>query len=196
MATPLPAEPSAPEEPTDRDKFLMRRVAEGDREAFAEIFLRVAPSALGILIRLLRQRSLAEEALQETFLQAWLQADSYRPEQGSPRQWLLMIARSRGLDQLRRDSSRKRREELFTQEDPEALDPVGTARLESLERRDTLRAGLGRLSTAQRACLKLAFGEDLSQSEIAERLAMPLGSVKSRVRLGMRKLGGMLTAEA
>jgi len=86
----------------------MTLVAKGDREAFTELFDRLAPCILGVLIRLLRQRGPAEEALQETFLQAWLQADNYRPEAGSPRAWLLNIARSRGLDTLRRESSRRR----------------------------------------------------------------------------------------
>lgn len=170
----------------------MTRISEGDREAFAELFDRLAPCILGVLVRLVRQRALAEEALQETFLQGWLQADRYQSELGSPRAWLLSIARSRGLDILRREGSRQRREEaVFLGEGP-ALEPVGTARLETCERETQVRMGLIRLAPAQQACLKLAFGEELTHTEIARKLAMPLGSVKSRVRLGMRKLGRML----
>ena len=172
---------------TDRDKFLIHQMASGDREAFAELFDRLAPSVLGVLVRLLRQRSLAEEALQETLLQAWLQAGRYRPEQGSPLQWLLVIARSRGLDRLRRERSRQQREEVFCQ-DRAPFDPIGTSRLENQEQRTSLRGQLEKLTVSQRACLSLAFGKGLSQSEIAQQLAMPLGSVKSRLRLGMRKI--------
>ena len=179
---------------TNREEQLMSRVAAGDPDAFAELFDGLAPCILGVLIRLLRQRELAEEALQETFLQGWLQADRYRPELGSPRAWLLSIARSRGLDSLRRERSRSRREEAVGILEPRSLPPVGTERLESCERQDQVRQGLVRLPDAQRACLALAFGRELAHPAIARELAMPLGSVKSRIRLGMRTLGRLLEA--
>lgn len=172
----------------DQETELLRRVAARDGEAFAEFFTRMAPRILGFLVRLLRRRSLAEEALQETFLQIWLRAEAYRPEVGSPLTWTLRIARSRGIDLLRRESSRRHREEVVGQEVQPALEPVGTSRLERDELRCRVLDGLEHLSTAQRACLALAYGEDLSHPRIAERLSMPLGSVKSRVRLGMKRL--------
>jgi RNA polymerase sigma-70 factor (ECF subfamily) len=141
-----------------------------------------------------RQRGLAEEVLQETFLQAWLQAENYRPEAGSPRAWLLNIARSRGLDALRRENSRRRREEAVFVQEPKIQEPEGLSHLEVLENQAQVRAGLTRLAPAQQACLTLAFVEELPHTAIAQRLSMPLGSVKSRVRLGMRKLGRMLEA--
>jgi len=170
----------------------MTQVAEGDGAAFAELFDGHSPIVLGFLVRLLRHRGLAEEVLQETFLQAWLQAGNYRPELGTPRGWLLLIARSRALDCLRRETSRGRREETLSQNGSRRLDPVGTERLETLERQAQVRDGLAQLPEAQQACLALAFNEDLSHAEIARRLSTPLGTVKSRVRLGMRKLGGVL----
>ena len=94
------------EEVRAHDERLMAKVADRDHAAFAEFFDRQAPVVLGVLMRLLGQRWLAEEALQETFLQCWMQAGEYRREQASPRAWLLMIARSRGLDRLRRERSR------------------------------------------------------------------------------------------
>ena len=172
----------------------MGRVAEGDREAFADLFDVLAPCILGVLIRLVRQRDLAEEALQETFLQGWLQAAHYRPELGSPRAWLLNIARSRGLDILRREGARSRREAVVGEREPRVFHPVGTARLESLELQAQVRKGLIRLPAPQQACLALAFGRGLAHPAIARELAMPLGSVKSRIRLGMRRLGGMLAS--
>jgi RNA polymerase sigma-70 factor (ECF subfamily) len=170
----------------------MMRVAEGDGAAFAELFDGHSPIVLGFLVRLLRHRGLAEEVLQETFLQAWLQAGNYRPELGTPRGWLLLIARSRALDCLRRETSRGRREETLSQNGPRRMDPVGTERLEEIERKERVRDGLAQLPEAQQTCLALAFNEDLSHSEIARRLSTPLGTVKSRVRLGMRKLGVVL----
>jgi RNA polymerase sigma-70 factor (ECF subfamily) len=178
---------------TNRDKVLMSRVAEGNREAFAELFDSLAPIILGVLVRIVRQRGLAEEALQETFLQAWLQADNYRPELGTPRAWLLSIARSRALDSLRREGSRRRREETVFREEPRTREePLGVSRLETRERQIQVREGLRQLVPAQTACLTLAFTEDLPHTVIAQRLSMPLGSVKSRVRLGMRNLGRLL----
>jgi RNA polymerase sigma-70 factor, ECF subfamily len=174
------------------DRALMARIAQREHGAYAELFDLHAPVVLGILVRLLRQRSLAEEVLQETFLQAWMQARDYRPELGSPRGWLLLIARSRALDCLRREGSRGRREERVAMGEPQVLAATGTSRLETLELRARVQEGLQRLPLAQQACLALAYWEDLSHPEIARRLEMPLGSVKSRVRLGMRRLGGLL----
>jgi RNA polymerase sigma-70 factor (ECF subfamily) len=194
----LIAQPAAAsfEDLNERDRVLMARIAQGDLEAYADLFDRQAPVVLGVLVRLLRQRSLAEEVLQETFLQAWMQARDYRPELGSPRGWLLLIARSRALDCLRREGSRGRREERVALAEPHVLPATGTARLETLELCARVREGLQRLPPAQQACLALAYWEDLSHPEIARRLEMPLGSVKSRVRLGMRKLGGLLAIPA
>ena len=181
---------------TNREEQLMSRVAAGDPDAFAELFDGLAPCILGVLIRLLRQRELAEEALQETFLQGWLQADRYRPELGSPRAWLLSIARSRGLDSLRRERSRSRREEAVGMLEPQSLPPVGTERLESLERQRQVSSALGALSPDQRRCIELAFFEGLTHTQIAERLEAPLGTVKSRILLGMNKLRQALSADA
>lgn len=179
----------------DRDRFLMSSIVLGDRAAYAELFDRLASCVLGVLVRLLRRRSLAEEILQETFLQAWMQAGDYRPELGTPRGWLLLIARSRGLDCLRREGSRSRREETVAVREPQVLPATGTERLETLELQAQVRQGLESLPAAQRACLELAYDQELSHPEIARQLDMPLGSVKSRVRLGMRKLGALLELE-
>jgi RNA polymerase sigma-70 factor (ECF subfamily) len=116
----------------------MARVANRNHAAFTELFDRQSPVVLGVLFRLLGQRWLAEEALQETFLQCWMQAEDYRREQGSPRAWLLMIARSRGLDRLWRERSRTRREEAVSFVERRAASPVGTTRLEGTERRRTV----------------------------------------------------------
>jgi RNA polymerase sigma-70 factor (ECF subfamily) len=179
----------------ERDRRLMALVAQEDRGAYAELFDRLSPCVLGVLVRLLRQRSLAEEILQETFLQVWMQARDYRSELGTPRGWVLLIARSRGLDCLRREASRHRREAEVAVAELRILPATGTAHLETRELQAQVRRGLERLPAAQRACLELAYEAELSHPEIARRLEMPLGSVKSRVRLGMRKLGTLLAAQ-
>ncbi len=171
----------------------MARIAKGDQTAFAQLFDLMSPTVLGVLVRMLRRPELAEEVLQETFLQCWMQAEDYRPEQGSPRAWVLMIARSRGLDKLRRESSRFRRDEAAGHAGDKAAPPVGTARLEAAQLQRSVSTAMETLKPAQRRCVDLAFREDLSHSEIAQRLSAPLGSVKSRIRLGLTKLSRVLS---
>src|SRR5262245_20052889 len=139
------------------DRELMSRVAARDGMAFARLFELHAPVALGLLDRILGGRGEAEEVLQEVFLQVWMQADRYQADRSSPRGWLLMLARSRALDRLRRRESARRREEAAGEENGEAIAAVGTERLESAERRRQVGSALGLLSPEQRRCIELAF---------------------------------------
>lgn len=177
------------------DRELMSRVAARDGAAFTRLFELHSPVALGLLSRILAGRGEAEEVLQEVFLQVWMQADRYDADRASPRGWILMLARSRALDRLRRRESARRREEIAG-EDPagEAIPPVGTERLEVVERRRQVDSALHLLSPDQRRCIELAFFEGLTHTQIAERLEAPLGTVKSRILLGMSKLRQALSA--
>jgi RNA polymerase sigma-70 factor (ECF subfamily) len=179
-----------------RDLDLMSRVAARDGAAFARLFEVHAPVALGLLQRILGARGEAEEVLQEVFLQIWMQADRYDGARSTPRGWILMLARSRALDRLRRRESARRREEAVGEEAGEAISPVGTERLESLEVKRQVSSALGALSPDQRRCIELAFFEGLTHTQIAERLEAPLGTVKSRILLGMNKLRQALSAQA
>jgi RNA polymerase sigma-70 factor (ECF subfamily) len=191
-----PESPFFQTEPRDID--LITRVARQDREAFAGLFDGHASAALGLLVRMLGARSRAEDLLQEVFLQIWSQAASYRPERSSPRGWILMIARSRALDLLRAQRARLEREENFQRERERDLDdsradtPAPLLRLERRESAVRIGSALDRLPDEQRACIELAFFEGLSHTEIAERLGAPLGTVRSRVKLGMARLRGYL----
>lgn len=178
------------------DVRAMTRVAAGDPDALATLFDRHSPVVLGVLTRMLGQRGEAEEVLQEAFLQVWRQAGRYEPRRGSPRTWLLMLARSRALDRLRANASRARREEEVMTA-PEAslhAEPAAPASLEADESRERVATALQELSPPQRECIHLAFFEGLSHSQIADRLAQPLGTVKSRILLGMRTLRRTLAA--
>lgn len=166
----------------------MRRIAAGDGQALSEVFDLHSSVVLGLLIRILGRRSEAEEILQEVFLQIWTQADRYDPEKATPRGWMLMLARSRALDRLRRREASQRREETVADEAIRLVRPVGTERLEASERRSRIHSALGRLTPEQRNCIELAFFEGLTHTQIAERLQAPLGTVKSRILLGMGKL--------
>ncbi|HEY0515280.1 MAG TPA: sigma-70 family RNA polymerase sigma factor [Thermoanaerobaculia bacterium] len=178
------------------DRELMVRVATRDGAAFARLFEVHSPVTLGLLHRILGGRSEAEEVLQEVFLQVWMQADRYDEARSTPRGWILMLARSRALDRLRRRDSVRRREEAAGEEAGAAIPPVGTQRLESAERQRQVSTALGQLSPDQRRCIELAFFEGLTHTQIAQRLAAPLGTVKSRILLGMNKLRQALSADA
>ena len=110
------------------DRDLMSRVAARDGGAFARLFEVHAPVTLGLLQRILGIRSEAEEVLQEVFLQIWMQADRYDGGRSTPRGWILMVARSRALDRLRRRDSARRREEAAGGEAGEAIQPLGAQR--------------------------------------------------------------------
>jgi RNA polymerase sigma-70 factor (ECF subfamily) len=176
----------------DAETFLLHRIASGDQEAFEELFSRLAPFLLGYLIQILHQRSLAEEVLQDVFLKVWKQASLFSPDRGSARAWLFMIARSRALDRLRHERSQgwsnDQRFEEQKEESRWVVNPVGTTRLEAAERRRRLITALKPLPVDQRVCLALALFKGLSHSEIAARLMAPLGTVKSRLRMGMMRV--------
>lgn len=176
------------------DLDLMSRVAARDGAAFARLFELHAPVALGLLSRILGARGEAEEVLQEVFLQIWTQADRYSADRSTPRGWILMLARSRALDRIRRRDSARRREETVGAEREEAIPPMGTERLETVERRRKVNSALAGLTPEQRRCIELAFFEGLTHTQIAERLEAPLGTVKSRILMGMNKLRQALSA--
>jgi RNA polymerase sigma-70 factor (ECF subfamily) len=185
---------TSPPSPPDTEPALIHRIASGDGDALTRLFDLHSPVALGLLVRILGDRAEAEEVLQEVFLQVWTQADRYDAARCSPRGWLLMLTRSRALDRLRRREARRRREEESVEEGRLAVEPDGTGRLEAAERQSRVSSALGLLSPEQRHCIELAFYEGLTHTQIAERLKAPLGTVKSRILLGMSKLRQALSA--
>lgn len=182
--------------PELQDAVLLGRVARGDSGAFATLFDRHSSVVLGLLVRMLGRRPEAEELLQEVFFQVWREAGRYRPDAASPKGWILMIARSRAVDRIRSRAARERREASAAGERPApaAVEPVGPERLERRERRTRVAAALATLPAEQRRAIEHAFFGGLTHREVAERLGEPLGTVKSRILLGMRKLREALEA--
>jgi len=175
---------------------LVRRMADGDADALTEIYDRFAPILLAVARRILGASGDAEEILQESFLQAWNQAERYDPGRSSVSTWLVLIARSRALDRLRSRAARDRAAQAAAAE-PEAPDTSSRHEEHVLhgERRERVRRALAELPEEQRQVLELAFYEGLSQTEIALRTAAPLGTVKTRALLGMKKLRQALRSE-
>ena len=183
--------------PQDPDLHDLRKIAAGCGASLAAFYDRHAAMTMGLLCRILGDRNEAEEVLQEVFLQVWRDAHRYDPERATPRGWLLLIARSRALDRLRSTTSRQRREdEMMRSEGGRAIAPLGTRRLEQHERQRRIGSALERLPREQRQVIELAFYEGLTQTQMAAHLGAPLGTVKSRVLLAMKKLREILADEA
>ncbi len=179
---------------------LLRAAQDRDAASFGAFYDRHAPFVFGLCLRMLGRREEAEDAIQEIFLQAWNQADRFKPSVGSPGAWITVIARSRCLDRLRRRQVRKALETPL-ETDEEGSDPMTSFAspetpvldaLENEENRARARQALSALPAEQRAALEAAFYEGLTQTQVAEKLGEPLGTIKTRMRLGLRKLAEAL----
>jgi RNA polymerase sigma-70 factor (ECF subfamily) len=171
--------------------LLLSRVAMGDGAALRALYDRCAPRALAIAQRVLGGRGEAEEVVQETFLQVWKQAGGYDAERGGAMAWVATIARTRAIDRLRSRAATGRAESRLEEVDPPPA-PAPAEAAEQRQLRERVRGALAALPAEQRSVLELAYYQGLTQSEIAARLGHPLGTVKTRVRLGLAKLGSLL----
>jgi RNA polymerase sigma-70 factor (ECF subfamily) len=177
-----------------RDQDLIVRVAQGDERAIATLYDRYAQVLYAVAYRIVRERADADEVVLEALAQAWREAPRFESNRGSVAAWLTMMTRSRALDQVRSRNRRTRITDSAAQEDPATAPAMGVWRdrpddgVEAGERQKRVREALDQLSPPQRETIELAYYEGLSQSEIAERLQEPLGTIKTRMRLGMLKL--------
>ena len=167
------------------DLLLIERIAARDAAAIASLYDRHSRVLYSLIVRILRDRREAEEILQEVFLVAWTRADTYDRELGSPVAWLVRIARNRAIDRLRSNQVRTRVKEVAPAADP--AESPETATLVS-ERRRLLRRALDGLPPEQRQLIATAYFKGLSQSELAQRFELPLGTVKTRIRAGLKAL--------
>ncbi len=170
---------------------LIYAIAEhGDREAFVHLFTYYFPRIKSFLMRSGTSDSLAEELAQETMLRVWRRSASFDPAAGAPSTWIFVIARNLRVDRLRGERSLEALEPgAFDATDPA---PTGEGVVLAAERRERVRSALDSLSSEQASIVKLSFFEERSHSEIAEALGIPLGTVKSRVRLALARLRAQL----
>jgi RNA polymerase sigma-70 factor (ECF subfamily) len=164
----------------------MARVAQGDRRAFAELFAHFAPRLKSYLLRLGLEAPQAEEVAQEVMIAVWRKADSFDPSQAGVTTWIFRIARNRRIDAFRREHKAD-----FDPDDPilqpQAETPPDAA-LDAAAREAEVRAALADLTEDQQRLVRQAIYEDLSHSQIASKTGLPLGTVKSRLRLAFSKL--------
>lgn len=174
------------------DDALLALVARGDDDALAALYDRFGRVAYGIALRVLRDPGLAQDAVQEAFLGAWRTAAAFDPARGSASTWLLTLVHRRAVDVVRREQ-RRRTEPL----PDEPADAAGQADDDALvrDRRRAVQEALARLPADQRRALELAYYGGLTQSELAEALGIPLGTVKSRMFTALARLRDLLGDE-
>jgi RNA polymerase sigma-70 factor, ECF subfamily len=184
---------SAESQGEDRD--CLRRMAAGDGSGATGLYDRHGRAIYSLVLRILGDEGDAEEVVQDVFAQAWRQAGKYDPSRGAVAAWLLVMARTRAIDRLR--ARRSRRDALTVDGDrimatlPSSLPDVASELLDAEQAR-RMQQALAGLPLLQRAAIELAYYEGLSQREIADRLEEPLGTIKTRIRLGLLKLRDVL----
>jgi RNA polymerase sigma-70 factor (ECF subfamily) len=174
------------------DEALVALVARGDERALAELYDRMGRVAYGLARRILRDDRLAEDAVQEGFLGVWRTAASYSPERAKASTWILTLVHRRAVDLVRREE--RRRADALDDSDRDTAAATGSAEEAAWLRfeRDRVQAALKRLPDAQREAIELAYYGGYSQSEVAERLGVPLGTIKSRMFAGLARLRELL----
>lgn len=175
------------------DDELLAAVAGGDQGAFAELFDRYGSAALGVAVKVARDRALAEEIVQEAFLSVWQKAANFDPRRGSVASYLLGAVHNKAVDAIRHEESLRRREEATLAGFPAetAADEVVDAAWLGVRRKE-IRAAVAQLSPVQREALELAYFGGLTYVEVAERLGCPIGTAKTRLRDGIIRLRGLL----
>jgi RNA polymerase sigma-70 factor (ECF subfamily) len=179
-------------EASERDQdlvSLVERVATGDQSALAALYDATNRFIYSLVLRVLGDMSSAEEVLIDVYTQVWRQAASYDANRGAPLAWMATIARSRAIDRLRsgwQDQYRKESLDILGDAPANAANPEESAA--ASERQRFVREALNLLTPEQRRVIELAYYSGLSHSEIAEKLNQPLGTIKTRTRLGMIKL--------
>jgi RNA polymerase sigma factor (sigma-70 family) len=172
------------------DEAVVALVARSDEQALAELYDRFGRVAYGLALRIVRDEALAEDAVQEAFLTAWRAADTFVPERAKASTWLLTLVHRRAVDLVRREE-RRRAEPIEATGDPTAEGEVDEA-VWLRYQRERVQEALRRLPDPQREALELAYYGGFTQSELAERLGQPLGTIKSRMFSGLGQLRDLL----
>ena len=177
---------------------LLRRTGRGDRDSFEQLYDRYSGVLFSTAFRILNHQEAAEDLLQEVFVQIWEKAPLFDAKRGKPLTWLVTLTRNRAIDRLRSSQRRQKMSEEIEREAEIANHQTNkgdTEEVNSSEKSHLIRSAVMQLSPDQRRAIELAFFSGLTQTEIAEKLKEPLGTVKARIRRGMMKLRDLLRGE-
>ncbi|MDX1582140.1 MAG: sigma-70 family RNA polymerase sigma factor [Thermoanaerobaculia bacterium] len=178
------------------EKEMLSGIASGDAVCFETFYDEYSPTLYAVLLKMLGDRSQADDVLQETFSQVWRTAGSFDARRGSAIGWLISIGRSRALDRLRAGSLRSTREQQAAAENvrfsPNGDQMSGFRHASMKELREAVLGALTEIPDEQKTAIELAYYKGMTQKEIAKTLGQPLGTVKTRILLGMKKLKSKL----
>ena len=177
---------------------LLRRIGQGDRRSFEQLYERFSGVLFSTAYRVLNNQGAAEDVLQDVFIQIWEKAPLYDPARGKPMTWAVTLTRNKSIDRLRSTQRRNRLQDDVEREaqtfeqfdDRSSFDAVAQGETGAL-----VREAIGKLSKDQREAIELAFFSSMTQTEIAERLKVPLGTVKARIRRGMMRMRDVISPE-
>jgi RNA polymerase sigma-70 factor (ECF subfamily) len=181
----------------ESDADLVLRLQRRDPRALAELYDRYGRLTYALILRVVRDVGAAEDLVQETFLRVWTRAQAFDAQKGSIGPWLLAVARHRAIDYLRSASGRERNSVEFEETDHPSLFTDMEQGILASDRARRVKAAVEKLSASQRQVIELAYFEGLTQTEMAERMGQPLGTVKTWVRAALKNLRDQIsTAEA
>ena len=186
----------APQEDARAEEFeLLRRIAQRERAAFEDLYSRYANILYASALKFVKEDADAQDVVQDVFIQIWDKAKLYDPAKGKPLTWALTLTRNRAIDRIRAIQRRTRLRDEFEQEtfvDESAGVREALSGVDASEKGQILRAAVSQLSPQQKKVIELAYFGGLTQTEIAEKLGEPLGTVKARARRGLLKLKELL----
>lgn len=171
---------------------LIVRSAEGDETAFTRLYDAASPRLFGLVLRILRDRAQSQEVCQEVFLEIWRTAARFDPDRGSPLTWMMTIAHRKSVDRIRSAEASSRRDTRYVETSHEVEYDVTAEAASSSMDGQRVSAALAALAPGQRNALELAYFGGLTHSEVAEKLGVPLGTAKTRIRDGLIKLRAAL----
>lgn len=176
--------------------LLITQTAQGDQAALATLYDRSSPQVYGLIFKILGNREAAEEVTLDVYTQVWRQAHTFDETRGTPGGWLMMLARTRAIDRFRAGlAERGKLTDLDVASFFTSDAPTPDKKIEGHQRQQQIREALFLLSSEQREAIVLGYFYGFSQREIADKLGLPLGTIKTRMRLGMMKLRELLTPQ-
>ena len=173
---------------------LIGRVARGDRAAFQALYAATSAKLFGVVLRIIRDRPVAEDVIQEAYLKIWRNAGRYEAASGRPVTWMAAIARNAAIDVVRQRKVHDSRHDDGADDAAAALPDLAAGAVHPTDR-EALRDCLGRLDAEQRSCVLLAYQDGYSREELAERFARPVGTIKTWLHRGLQRLKECLETE-